>query len=752
MSSRFYKAAILGILIALTGIGFAMLSFGFELEETVGLHLLFKLRGVRRPPSDVAVVSIDKTSADHLKLPYDTRKWPRTLHARLIEELAKQGASVIVFDMCFDETRSIEDDRIFARAVRKAGNVVLCARMRRDIVPLTGKNGRPGSGEIYIAKLVPTVSPINEAAAALAPFPLPKVPIRVNQFWTFTTGAGETPTLPVVALQLRLLPIYEEFIHIVEQTAAGLSNSAFPHNNELFTPGAIEKAISGIRDIFTGEPATVERILKAADSGAFANDPAKRRMIATLTRMYHNSDSLYLNFYGPPETITTIPYYQALYPEQTGEAGVRPDLKNKVVFVGLSEKLEFEQKDEFYTVYSQQDGRNICGVEIAATAFANLWEDTPVRPLGPAVCVAILILWGMASGMSCRLLPALPAFCVAVATALLYLFFAKYQFMSMGRWYPIVAPLFVQTPLAFFSAILWKFVDVSHERQNIRKAFGFYLPEEMIEKLAKNISEISTGSRLVYGICLCTDIERYTALAESMDPEELGRHMNEYFAAIFGHVKHYGGFISDLKGDSMLALWVSVQPDAALRDKACRAALEIDRSILHFNRLHEEKQLHTRIGVHYGQILLGNVGYMDHFEYRPLGDMVNTASRIENLNKYLGTRLLVSGDVLAELDGYLTRELGTFLPAGKTKPLVVHELLSPLMEADTVRRERCDLFDDALDRFRKQLWDEAAEIFTRIIKQSGDDGPARFYLKQCERLGQEPPGESWDGVIRMESK
>jgi adenylate cyclase len=63
------------------------------------------------------------------------------------------------------------------------------------------------------------------------------------------------------------------------------------------------------------------------------------------------------------------------------------------------------------------------------------------------------------------------------------------------------------------------------------------------------------------------------------------------------------------------------------------------------------------------------MGAMDHYEYRPIGDIVNTATRVEGLNKYLGTRVLASEEVIHQLDGFLTREVGTFLLAGKSKPL-----------------------------------------------------------------------------------
>src|SRR5262249_1807308 len=143
-----------------------------------------------------------------------------------------------------------------------------------------------------------------------------------------------------------------------------------------------------------------------------------------------------------------------------------------------------------------------------------------------------------------------------------------------------------------------------------------------------------------------------------------------------------------------------------------------------------------------------------HYEYRAVGDIVNTASRIEGLNKFLGTQTLVSGEVLQHLDGFLTRELGTFLLAGKSHPLVVHELQCHMEESATQQRHLCALFAEALEAYRRQAWDEAVKRFSAIISSPSaqDDGPARFYIVLCEQYRANPPGASWDGVVRIVQK
>src|SRR4029079_15283058 len=99
------------------------------------LGLLFKMGGVRTPPADVAVVSIDHESSEQLHVPDDPDRWPRTLHARLIRKLAAQGAAVTAFSVSFIDPKSAQDDNALIAAVRRAGNVVLCEPLVAKEVP-----------------------------------------------------------------------------------------------------------------------------------------------------------------------------------------------------------------------------------------------------------------------------------------------------------------------------------------------------------------------------------------------------------------------------------------------------------------------------------------------------------------------------------------------------------------------------------------------------------------------------------------
>jgi adenylate cyclase len=637
--SRLSKAVIVGFLTGTVGLVASFSPVGLDLEENLGLNLLFRLRGAREVPSDVIIVTMDKVSADNLNMPAEPEKWSRSLHAHLTENLVREGAAVMAFDIIFDEARNPEHDTRFAEAIRNGNNVVLSESLKKETIPLTDERG-VRTGDLNVETLAPPIPLLARSAVALAPFPLPKVPVKVNQYWTFKTGAGDTPTLPVVAFQVFALEVYDEFIRLWDKVSPSQAEKLPRSKDAIITAKNIQNLVQVLRHIFEKNRLIAEKMLEELEhSRTLSLDAKKNRILKSLIRMYQSPCSQYLNFYGPPGTVVTLPYHQVLQsPEKLAVAQRHVDVRGKAVFVGLSERMRPEQKDGFYTVFSQPSGIDISGVEIAATAFANLLEDSPVRPLRFGAHLAAILLWGMILGAVCRFFPTGIAGMSIIGMSVVYLIAAHFQFKDTGSWYPLVFPLFLQAPLAFFVTVLWEYREMNKERQHIRRTFGYFLPDRVVDELAKNMAEIKTSSQMVYGTCLSTDAEQYTMLSETMDPRELTSFMNRYYEAVFEPVKRYGGIVSDVKGDHMLAVWATAHPDAALRNQACLAALEIASAVHRFKESSDTMHLSTRIGLHSGHMSLGTIGAVGHYEYRPVGDIVNTASRIEGLNKYLGRR------------------------------------------------------------------------------------------------------------------
>ena len=225
--------------------------------------------------------------------------------------------------------------------------------------------------------------------------------------------------------------------------------------------------------------------------------------------------------------------------------------------------------------------------------------------------------------------------------------------------------------------------------------------------------------------------------------------MNDYYHAIFRVVQTYGGEISDTAGDSMIAVWASAEPDAGVRLRAAQASIAILDAVEEFNRAHPHAPLPTRIGLESGEMLLGNIGAEQRYEYRAIGDIVNTASRIQGLNQLLGTRVLLSAATLEGTTSLATRDVGTFLLRGKRLPVRVLEPLAA--SGGQFDDESLAAFAAATTSFRAGAWQEAHERFAALAARFPADGPSRYYERLAREWRQNPPS-SWTGAVRLTTK
>jgi adenylate cyclase len=720
------------------------------------LQWLFRMRGVKQPPDQVVVIAIDRHSAAELDLPSKPSAWPRSLHARLIEGLVKAGAEVIVFDLSFETVSAPGEDQALAAAMRQAGNVVLVDALREETVPLPDKTGGSRK-ELRIEKQIPPIPLLEDAAVAHAAFPLPKAS-RVNAYWTFKASAGDSPALPVVAFQVYGLRVYEKFLALLQETMPARAVKLPASRDAVIASHAIPELMLTLRSTLLNEPELAQQMRKALQSTDDRTlDPGEKRVLGSLLSLYSAGETRYLNYYGPPRTIPTVAYSRAQQSLTTeNDASAANEFAGKAVFIGFSAATQPEQdrtRDDYRTVFSQSDGLDLSGVEIAATAFANLLEDRPVRPLAHLDRAALIFVWGLVLGGVCRSVRIVFAATFFVLLSGAYLLVARHQFDVAGVWLPLVIPLCVQAPLVLFGGVLLQYREARREREHIKQVFGKFIPRSVVNRLAQEIGPITSADQLVFGVCLATDVEQFTALAERMknDPRGLSVLMNDYFAELFAPVERHGGIVYQVKGDAMIAIWANSSSDKSLRVAACRASLEIAAAMKHADQGRSQPPaLPTRIGLHSGQILLATVGARSHYEYSPVGDMVNTASRLEGLGKYLGARLLTSADVLEGLTGFLARPLGAFFLKGKSEPVRVFELLGSDPEIGREQRWLCSEFADALNAYRERDWRAAIERFSNILDAFPEDGPARFYLQRCEAYVASPPVGKWDPTVCME--
>ncbi|HVJ29209.1 MAG TPA: adenylate/guanylate cyclase domain-containing protein [Gammaproteobacteria bacterium] len=724
---------MLGGVLGVAGLLTSWLSVTSTLEQELGLGLLFAVRGPLPSPTAVAVVGVSRDAALAVGQTTELDTWPRNLHADLLERLRAGGASTVAFDLTFHERRSGDGDELFAASIERAGNVVLLEWTESD-VKLLG-----GVGEAHLEMRKPPLPELKAAALGSAPFVLPTVPVEVGQFWTFGRASDDMPALPVVALQAHLLPHYEDFVALVERSRPG-ATAQWPRTRAAVQEQReLETTMTAIRRTFlndAGLAAAAKRELEREKYSAPSTGA-----LDVLLDLYAGPSSRFLNFYGPARSVRTVPYDQALNGSGVGVAGA-------LLLVGLSEPRQPEQQDDFISVFSQSTGVNLSGVELGATAVANLLEGRTLAPLSLPLQSVLIVGLGFAFGFLVGRATVARAAAAAALAGGFYFSAAYWQFTSYYLWLPLVVPLLVQLPASFATAVWWSYRDLAAQRERVRTALGYYVPRSLVSTLTEQTLTRGADSQLLHGTCLVTDAESYTSVAERMPPGALAALVNDYYQAIFRVVQVHGGEISDTAGDSMVAVWASGKPDASARLRAARASLAILDAVEEFNRAHADTPLPTRVGLETGEMLLGNIGGEQRYEYRAVGDIVNTASRIQGLNPLLGTRVLLSVTTLDGVD-FAARDVGTFLLRGKRLPVGVFEPIA----AGGCRLDGASIeeFTVALAAFRRGDWQSAQNAFEALAARFPADGPSRYYDTLSRAMCQDPPA-NWTGVVRLTAK
>jgi adenylate cyclase len=742
---RIVKASLIGLGVAGLGIVLALSPWGALLEERIGLAALFAVRGPIEPPAEVAVVSLDRASAERLGLPEQVRDWPRSTYARLIERLVEADVSVIVFDLILSAPQDPAEDRALAKAIADARRVVLFEYLDAVRRPLAAA-GQQAAQWLTTERVVAPLPALAEGAMALAPFPLPKVPSRISQFWTFQNVAGERPTLPVVALQRHAAPVHQKWLALLREHL-GDRLGALPDDPADIGADAWRRLVVAVREAFRTDPTLADRL--AARVRATVPDVADQRLLNALIGVFGGEDSRYLNFYGPAGRVPTVALHSLLRPEAAAPAQPIADLSGRAVFVGQSELIS-HVGDDFVTVFSRSDGVDLSGVEIAATAFANMLDGRTLEPAGFGARLALLGAFGVAVGLIAGWLPGAVAVTLCLALAAACYAGAQIAFTRADLWLPVAIPLLVQLPLGLLAGLLVQYRDAQRARTRMSRGIRYYLPDEIATGLAEAPRDPATLHQRVHATCMVSDAEGFTSLAESMSPEALKPFLDSYLEIVIGAVEQAGGAVTDIVGDGTTCVWRSATPERSTRVEACMAALAIGRAVAAFNRRHGPPGLPTRIGLHTGWVVLGNVGGAGHFAFSVLGDTVNTASRIEQLNKQLGTYVLASAAVVAELDEVLVRPLGRFQMIGKKEVLRLAELRG-VADAPHDARLLAN-FAQALAWFEEQRWQDAARQFESVLADHPADGPARFYLDRCRLYLSLPTIPAEPAVIRLERK
>ena len=476
----------------------------------------------------------------------------------------------------------------------------------------------------------------------------------------------------------------------------------------------------------------------------------------------------------PPGTFpalgsSTFPTMAMLSPET---------FRDKIVIIGTG----FHPEDRFrtpfygYSVAGAEGGTDaygwMYGVEIHANALQNIIEGTYVDPLGmPGTLAFMLLLAATVGGVVFRKGTGWGAVATtgAVLGAWVVAFWAwagvvyvpgaeLFQAGSVGTWVPLGTPI-LGTLLSYVGSVAYVAIVEGREKRFIKGAFGKYLSPDVVAEISEDPSALTLGGEKRPLTLLFSDLSGFTSIAEDLDAQDLISLLNEYLDDMTQVVFQEKGYLDKYIGDAIMAFWNAPRDVPDHPDRAMRTAVIMQRRREELNERWRaddggRKPLKVRIGVHTGEVVVGNVGGKDRFDYSAIGDAVNLAARLEPANKTYDTLNMVSEDTLrAARQSYRVRELDTIAVKGKDEPVRVYELLELAgVELDPAREEALRHYESGMAAYKGHDWEEARLRFEAALAACPEDGPSRLYVQRCSENLADPPPPDWDFVVRRTEK
>ncbi len=341
------------------------------------------------------------------------------------------------------------------------------------------------------------------------------------------------------------------------------------------------------------------------------------------------------------------------------------------------------------------------GVYIQANMLDNLLHDDFVYKLDPVwAWVGVLLL----SGLTIRVCLRLPIpFSIVFVTVLAgsYTIFTIWAYRELSWWvnwtYPMLA-LF----LAFAGSYVYRYFSAEQRKQQLRYAFAKYVSPAVMQTIEKNPEQISLGGQRRELTMLFSDIRGFTTFSETHEAEFVQSFLTDYFSVMNNIVlNECGGSINKLIGDAIMAYWGFPLETEDHAYQAVRAALKMRDTMHEWNRRDDRPPVRIGVGINTGEVMIGNVGSKDFMDFTVIGDAVNTAARLEGMNKEMKTNIIISEYTYAKVRGrLLARPLGAVSIRGKEQKLQIYEPIA----------FREDLTDDQVRAIEEELFDASTVI------------------------------------------
>lgn len=614
----------------------------------------------KKASEDVIFLAIDEASVNA----FGRWPWNRDIIAKAVNNL--NAESLLIFDMVFSETTP--NDSALAYAIEEQGNNI-CGFFLRH-------------------KATQALTPLQHDTISDAS--LERLSTQVNNEMQFIKGSEAEANTDAI-MQGCTLPATFSTLRDSDQLLRKYP-LAFTFKGELIPSIGIQAL----------------RLLQNQDITY-----KKARHFALGTHQFSTDKRGFgrLNYY-PLESYVTHSFLD-LY-----ENKLSPEyLKDKIIILGLS---EIGLGDIRVTPLGQ-----IPGPLVHHTFISNilndelLHENALLNILSVFLFLLLPLIWILVNTLYKRIALYLGLYGLFfIATKLLFI----YSNLYLDAFYPLLGLLF---SAMVSESLLYKL----QERQIgfIKDAFSTYLSPQLLQQLLLNPASLKLGGEKRELTIFFSDIRGFTSTSEKMDPEKLTSYLNRYFTPMSDIITKHNGMIDKYIGDAIMALYNAPVDVKEHAKDACKASLEMLERLTLLNLEFEADGLPPiaiGIGLNSDNVVVGNMGSHERFNYTAIGDGVNLASRIEGLNKNLKTQILITENTFSYLDeSFLTRPLEAIKVKGKEDEVFLYELLPNTSE----NQAKVKAFKEALELYNQKRHETALKMFRALEK---NDPVCEYFIEK----------------------
>ncbi len=399
----------------------------------------------------------------------------------------------------------------------------------------------------------------------------------------------------------------------------------------------------------------------------------------------------------------------------------------KYIFIGESGTMIHDQ------FVSPVTGSAMDGVESHAHFLDGILQErylkgyTLIDPIFFAFVIWLIVTMSIIYILS----PKQVGIFVAFFLTILIVWMSRYLYFRYAIVVEILPLLLAGSIFTFPLTFIYRFFIVDRERRMIIGAFAHYLDPELVKEIADNADSIKLGGESRELSVLFSDIAGFTTISEKTSVKELFMLMSNYLSRMTGILITQWGTLDKYIGDAVMGFFGAplIQEDHAKR--ACQTALDMREALPAFNEWLETQSLEPidfRVGIGSGEVMVGNIGSEDRFNYTVLGDTVNLASRLEAISKEYGTHIIVSETTYTMTkEIFLFRKLDLITVKGKDKAVGIYELIADIRDKtiDTMKYER---YEQALEYYMQWNYLDAGKLWESQLQE---DPPSRIMAHRC---------------------